>query len=691
MLTMRNRRRDPKPEGAPAESEHDRRRSRGKALTLCALALPLLIGFFVFVLWYSFPHNSGRQLTVGQFTALVQQGQVQHATVQLGNSRIAGTYGNDQQYWVAYDEVGVGQIYITEVGDLRSANVPTTVEQQPLKGVIIPLLGLLPALIIVDGFAIVYLATGMGGAGDATGMAGFGRARSRRVHEDDAKVTFAEVAGVDEAIEELTEVRDYLSAPERFLAMGAAVPKGILLTGPPGCGKTLLARALAGESGVPFFSISGSNFVEMFVGVGAARIRDFFATAKLAAPCIVFIDELDAVGRARTAVAIGAQDERESTLNQLLVEMDGFESGSGVVVLAATNRPDILDSALLRPGRFDRRVSIDRPDVRGREGILAVHARGKPFEASVDLGLVARRTAGFSGADLANVVNESALLAARRNRTVIGSAELSEAIERQVAGPERRSRILSGEDRYRIAFHEAGHAVASTALSAANPVTKVSIIARGHGGGFTWWAMDGDQATVTRSQLHNRVVALLAGRSAEMLVLGEASSGATSDLEGAVSLARRMVSVLGMSDRLGPFSVAVAANGSVVDGVGNTYSERIASEIDAEVQAILGEAHDRATEVLGIHRASLDALAQALMESESLEGDRLAELLRPVREAEGMPAADSEFGALTKAAQTENGQGATPPGSSTTGSATNGSATVAPVQGRTAGKASEED
>jgi cell division protease FtsH len=631
MLTMRNRRRDRA--NSPEEPGSSRSGGRRRALVLCVLALPLLLAFFVFVLWYSFPHNSGRQLTLGQFTALVQQGQVQDATIQLGNSRIAGTYGNNQHYWVAYDEVGVGSVYQAEVGDLRAANVPTTVEQQPLKGIIIPMLGILPALIIIDGFAIVYLATGMGGGGEGA-LAGFGRARSRRVHADDAKVTFAEVAGVDEAIEELTEVRDYLAAPERYLAMGAAVPKGILLTGPPGCGKTLLARALAGESGVPFFSISGSNFVEMFVGVGAARIRDFFATAKLAAPCIVFIDELDAVGRARTAIAVGAQDERESTLNQLLVEMDGFESGSGVVVLAATNRPDILDSALLRPGRFDRRVSLDRPDIRGREGILAVHARGKPFEADVDLGLVARRTAGFSGADLANVINESALLAARRNRTSIGPRELSEAIERQVAGPERHSRILTGEDRYRIAYHEAGHAVASTALSAANPVTKVSIIARGHGGGFTWWATDGDQLTVTRSQLLNRIVALLSGRSAEMLVMGEASSGATSDLEGAVSLARRMVAVLGMSERLGPFSVAVSANGSVVDGIGANYSERMASEMDAEVQDILNEAHLQATSVLRAHRASLDTLAHALMESESLEGEPLTELLRPVRETQ---------------------------------------------------------
>jgi cell division protease FtsH len=446
----------------------------------------------------------------------------------------------------------------------------------------------------------------------------------------ESKITFSDVAGVDEAIEELAEVRDYLRAPDKFLAMGASVPKGILLTGPPGCGKTLLARALAGESDVPFFSMSGSDFVEIFVGVGAARIRDFFVVAKEAAPCICFIDELDAVGRGRTAMAVGGQDEREATLNSLLVELDGFESGSGVVVLAATNRPDILDSALLRPGRFDRRVSIDRPDVRGREGILGIHARGKPLAPEVDMAQVAKRTVGFTGADLANVVNEAALLAARRAAAQIEPRHLFEAIERVVAGPERRSRILSPQDRHRIAYHEAGHAIASTALPGADRVGKLSIVARGHAGGFTWLVPEGDQASVTRSQLLDRIAAMLGGRASEELVTGEVSSGAQADLEHAVQLARRMVADFGMSERLGPYIVKPLTNGYQGEW-GQGYSERIASEVDAEAQSILTAAAVRSRAALEANRVLLDRIAQQLMEVESLEGDLLDELLLGVQ------------------------------------------------------------
>jgi cell division protease FtsH len=393
-----------------------------------------------------------------------------------------------------------------------------------------------------------------------------------------------------------------------------------------------LARALAGESHVPFFQISGSDFVEIFVGVGAARIRDFFAVAKQAAPCIVFIDELDAVGRNRSATAVGGQDEREATLNQLLVEMDGFDAGSGVVVLAATNRPDILDSALLRPGRFDRRVGVDRPDLAGRQAILKIHARGKPLSPDVDLSVVAKRTVGFSGADLANVVNEAALLAARRGLNEIEPRLLSEAVERVVAGPEKRSRILSAEDRARIAYHECGHAVVSTALPGTDRVGKLSIVARGHAGGFTWMVPEGDQVVITRSQLLDRIAALLGGRAAERVVFGEVSSGAQADLEHAVQLARRMIADFGMSQHLGPYIVKPLSHGYQGDfGLG--YSERIASEIDAEVQAILARAEERATQAIVHNRDAFERLARTLIEAETLEDEALDELLLPISES----------------------------------------------------------
>ncbi len=623
MLNAKRRRQGEEAEQPPATDGTDARSGRRRALVLCVLALPLLIAFYALVLWWSNPHTAGDELRIDQFTGLLRQGRINDATILESDNRIIGTYDRGR-YWVAFSG-GRETLFSRLTSALEEAGVPTRVKQQPLKNLVVPVTLLLPALIIIDGFFILFLAVGRGGEG----FAAFGRSRAKRMQTGESKITFADVADLEEAKEELMEIRDYLSQPERFLAMGASVPKGILLTGPPGCGKTLLARGLAGDSNVPFFSISGSDFVEIFVGVGAARIRDFFRVAKAAAPSIVFIDELDAVGRGRSVQAVGGQDEREATLNQLLVEMDGFESGSGVVVLAATNRPDILDTALLRPGRFDRRIAIDRPDVRGREAILRVHARGKPLSSDVDLAAVAKRTAGFSGADLANVVNEAALLAARRSSPVIEPRQFFEAIERAMTGPERRSRILSPEDRHRISFHEAGHAVASAALPGTDPVGKLSIVARGHAGGFTWWVPQGDQLSVTRSQLLDRITAILAGRAAEELVTGEPSSGATSDIESAVTLARRMVSEFGMSDRFGPFSVKPFM-GLSADGFATGYSERIASEMDAEVQEILREGNARALTILRTHRASLDAVAHALMEAESLEGEVLDGLLLPV-------------------------------------------------------------
>jgi cell division protease FtsH len=618
------RNKEPNTPPSPADDEARKAGARKKGLIFAVLAFPILIGFYGTLLWWSSPRTGGKELRLDQYITLLRQGRVSSAVILESDNRITGKYDRGN-YWVAV-AAGRETIFARLTSALEDAGVPLKVRQQPLKNLLVPASMIMPALIVVDGFLILFLAFRGGGS---DGYSAFGKSRSKRMASGESKITFADVAGVDEAIEELAEVRDYLGSPDKFLAMGAAVPKGILLTGPPGCGKTLLARALAGESNVPFFSISGSEFVEIFVGVGAARIRDFFAVAKTAAPCIVFIDELDAVGRGRTAMAVGGQDEREATLNQLLVEMDGFESGSGVVVLAATNRPDILDAALLRPGRFDRRVGIDRPDVRGREGVLKIHARGKPLSADIDMAAVAKRTVGFSGADLANVVNEAALLAARRGATQVESRHMFEAIERVVAGPERHTRILSPQDRYRIAFHEAGHAVASTALPGTDRVGKLSIVARGHAGGFTWYVPEGDQLSVTRTQLLDRIAAMLGGRAAEQIVTGEASSGSQADLEQAGTLARRMVADFGMSTRLGPYIVKPFSNGYQGEmGVG--YSERIASDIDTEVQATLREAEERANAVLRANRATLDQVAHALMEQESLEGDALDDLLLAV-------------------------------------------------------------
>ena len=619
------RQRDKESPDPSSTGEEEKRDNRKRALILCVLALPLLVAFYALVLYWSNPRSPGDELRIDEFTTLLRQGRIQETKILETDYRMVGTY-DEGQYWVAYS--GNNEtIFARLTSALEDAGVAYSVQQQPLKNLVTPVSLLLPALIIIDGLFILFLAFGRG----SDGFTAFGQSRGKRMESGDAKITFSDVAGVDEAIEELVEIRDYLSNPDRFLAMGASVPKGILLTGPPGCGKTLLARGLAGESQVPFFSISGSDFVEIFVGVGAARIRDFFKVAKAAAPCIVFIDELDAVGRGRSTHSMGGTDEREATLNQLLVEMDGFESGIGVVVLAATNRPDILDSALMRPGRFDRRVAVERPDVNGRQGILGIHTRGKPLADTVNITEVAKRTAGFSGADLANVVNEAALLAARRGASIIEQSHFTEAIERLVAGPERKSRILSPQDRHRIAYHEAGHAVVATALPGTDRVGKLSIVARGHGGGFTWWVAEGDQTSITRAQLLDRIAALLGGRAAEEIVTGDLSSGAVGDLDAAVLLARRMVTEFGMGTRLGPFSAQSLQNAALKEGLmTQAFSERIASEIDAEVQQVLADAAEQARSILVAQRAVLEAVAQALIETETLEGEILDALLLPV-------------------------------------------------------------
>ena len=455
--------------------------------------------------------------------------------------------------------------------------------------------------------------------------------------KDQPKTTFGDVAGVDEAIEELQEVKDYLQHPSKFQAMGAKIPRGVLLFGPPGTGKTLLARAVAGEAGVPFFSISGSDFVEMFVGVGAARVRDLFEQAKASAPAIVFIDEIDAVGRQRGAGLGGGHDEREQTLNQLLVEMDGFDQRSTVILMAATNRPDILDPALLRPGRFDRQVVIDRPDLEGRKAILRVHARGKPFDATVDLDVLARRTPGFTGADLANAINEAALLAARRDKKAISMKEIEEAVDRVMAGPERKSRVMDEEERRLIAYHEGGHAMVAHVLPNTDEVHKITVIPRGRALGYTLTLPEQDRFLMTREQLRDELAMLMGGRVAEEIVAGDVTTGAGNDIERATKIARQMVTEYGMSDSIGPRTLG-QKQGEVFLGRdwGSTpdYSDAVALEIDHEVRELIDEAHDVALDILTTNRTKLDALAAQLLEAETMDRDAVVAFFADVERRE---------------------------------------------------------
>jgi len=469
----------------------------------------------------------------------------------------------------------------------------------------------------------------------------FGKSRARMFSGDHPTVTFADVAGVEEAKEELGEVVEFLREPQKFIQLGARIPKGVLLVGPPGTGKTLLAKAVSGEAGVPFFSISGSEFVEMFVGVGASRVRDLFDQAKRHSPCIIFVDEIDAVGRQRGAGLGGSHDEREQTLNQMLVEMDGFDTDTNVIIVAATNRPDILDPALLRPGRFDRRVTLDRPDVRGREAILKVHVKGKPLDPEVDLASLARGTPGFVGADLENLVNEGAILAARRNKKAIGQSELEEAIERVVMGPERKSRLISDEEKRIIAYHEAGHAVVGNAIPEADPVQKVTIVGRGQAGGITWFRPEEDRILMSRKKFMATLAYALGGRVAEEQVFDDITSGASGDLEQVTRMARNMVTRLGMSETLGNM---VYGQKEELIFLGREiseqrdYSDAIAEKIDAEVRKIVDEAYQKAHHIVKKYRKELDAVAEKLLEAESITREEFETIFPPpIEKKSGTP------------------------------------------------------
>ncbi len=560
-------------------------------------------------------------LRLDEFTERLSDGDVETATIYNERSTVEGELTDGTRYRVTFPEA-YGETLTT---DLLAEGVEADADTDDGSTFVDLLLGLLPTLLVVGVF--IWFVTQMQTGGRAMK---FGRAGARRAEQGDDKVTFDDVAGADEAVDELREVVEFLKDPERFSALGARIPKGVLLCGPPGTGKTLLARAVAGEADAPFFSISGSDFVEMFVGVGASRVRDLFKQAQSAAPAIVFVDEIDAVGRHRGTGVGGGHDEREQTLNQLLVQMDGFDASTGVILIAATNRPDVLDPALLRPGRFDRQVVVDAPDVRGRRAILEVHARDKPLAADVVLDVLARRTPGFTGADLANLLNEAALLAARRRSDEITRVDLDRAVERVLAGPERTSRIMSDWQRRTVAVHECGHALVGHLLPHTDEVHKISIVARGAALGYTIMLPTEDRQLHSRSELADLLAMTLGGRSAEEVVFGEITTGATDDIDRATRIARSMVTEFGMSEKLGPQRFA-ERDGEPFLGrdhsATSAHSDELAARIDEEVARLLDEAHDRARRILEQHRSSLDLLTSALLERETLAEDELADLL----------------------------------------------------------------
>ncbi|HLF99565.1 MAG TPA: ATP-dependent zinc metalloprotease FtsH [Acidimicrobiia bacterium] len=590
------------------------------------VAIAVLVVLVGFVAVNELTAGPGRtSMSVTEFENALADKDVAEAELLDRDNEIKGELKNGTRFAVKFP----GEYGDEITQKVLDAKVDLPVDNQKNNVWFALVLNLLPFLIII-GMIFFFMSRVQGGG---RGVMGFGKSRAKLMSVDKPKLTFADVAGLDEAIEELKEIRDFLAAPSRFEQMGAKIPRGVLLFGPPGTGKTLLARAVAGEAGVPFFSISGSDFVEMFVGVGASRVRDLFERAKSAAPAIIFVDEIDAVGRHRGAGLGGGHDEREQTLNQLLVEMDGFDQRQGVILVAATNRPDILDPALLRPGRFDRQIVVDRPDVEGRRAILDIHAREKPLAEGVDLAVIARRTPGFTGADLANLMNEATLLAARRGLARVGHAQFEEAIDRVMAGPERRSRIISDKEKRVIAYHEGGHALVGHALPNADPVHKISIIPRGRALGYTLTLPTEDRYLVARSELVDQLAMLLGGRTAEELIFADPTTGAANDIEKATTTARAMVTQFGMSEAVGPVRLG-QPQGEVFLGrdFGTTpdYSDAVAAQIDEEIRLLVDNAHQTALAILTTHRDVLDALADKLVERETLDTDEAMKILKAV-------------------------------------------------------------
>ncbi len=590
------------------------------------------VGFYLLIIlvaisvidYFSTKNTNRQEVEYTQFLQQVDKGDV--SKVVIIQNTIHGTLADGTEFTTITPDApnndpDLYQKLSAKGIDIAAENPPEPPWWSQMFSSVIPIL-----LLIGVWFFIMQQTQGGGGR-----VMSFGKSRARMSGADKIKVTFRDVAGADEAKQELEEVVEFLKHPKKFNELGARIPKGVLLFGPPGTGKSLLARAVAGEAGVPFFSISGSDFVEMFVGVGASRVRDLFEQAKKNAPCIVFIDEIDAVGRQRGAGVGGGHDEREQTLNQLLVEMDGFAANEGIIIIAATNRPDILDPALLRPGRFDRQIVVDKPDVRGRLAILKVHTKGKPMAKDVDLDIIARRTPGFTGADLSNLVNEAALLAARRDKHKVGMTEMEEAIERVIAGPERKSHVMSEEEKRLTAYHEGGHTLVGMMLKHADPVHKVTIIPRGRAGGYTLMLPKEDRNYATRSELLDRLKVAMGGRVAEEVVLKEISTGASQDIQQASRIVRSMIMQYGMSDVLGPVAYGESQNHQVFLGRDinhqRNYSEEVASEIDKEVRKYMEEAYEACRKIITENRDKLELIAQALMERETLTAKELEELL----------------------------------------------------------------
>lgn len=595
----------------------------------------IIIYLFIFVViigivsWLTENNKSVRPMTYTAFEKNLSAGQVDQAVLQPEGSVYAVTgrlksYDSNTTFktYIPASEQAVNQVTNMVHHKLNLDVKPA----QQTSGWITFLTSLVPFAIIF--FLIFFLLNQAQGGGGR--VMNFGKSKAKLYSEDKKKVTFKDVAGADEEKQELVEIVDFLKDPRKFVALGARIPKGVLLEGPPGTGKTLLARAVAGEAGVPFFSISGSDFVEMFVGVGASRVRDLFDQAKKNSPCIIFIDEIDAVGRQRGAGLGGGHDEREQTLNQLLVEMDGFGANEGIIIIAATNRPDILDPALLRPGRFDRQIPVNRPDLIGREAVLRVHARNKPLAKDIDLKTVAKLTPGFSGADLENLLNEAALVAARANKKVITMEDIDEAVERVIAGVAKKSRVISKKEQNIVAYHESGHTIVGLALDGADEVHKVTVIPRGQAGGYTVSLPKEDRGMMTKPELEEKICGLLGGRVAEEVIFGEISTGASNDLQRVTNIARRMVTEFGMSEKLGPIQYGNNDGGQVFLGRDlqneQNYSDTIAFEIDSEVQEIVKEQYDRCRKLLTEHRDKLELIAQTLLKVETLDEGQIKSL-----------------------------------------------------------------